>query len=74
MPSCLVRDLSRGKRAADDQLSQRRRDPAVGLQVSLYVLLPGERHVRVPDAPAGFVREYGDQMLATSGPGLTAWP
>jgi hypothetical protein len=24
--------------------------------------------------PADFVREYGDQMLATSGPGLSAWP
>src|SRR5205823_6115054 len=48
----LVRDLSGGEEAADDQLRERVRDLAVGLQVGLNVLLHGERHVRVADAPA----------------------
>src|SRR5437762_712139 len=48
----LVRDLSGGEEAADDQLRERVRDLAVGLQVGLNVLLHGERHVRVTDAPA----------------------
>ena len=37
---------------ANDQLSERVRHLAVRLQVGLNVLLHGERHVRVTDAPA----------------------
>ena len=36
----------------DDQLRERIRDPAIGLGVRLTVLRGGERHVRLPDAPA----------------------
>jgi hypothetical protein len=38
-----------GERAANDQLGECGGHLAVGLQVSLDVLLHGERHVRVPD-------------------------
>jgi hypothetical protein len=45
----LIGDLDRGERVTDDQLRESVRDLAVSLQVSLYALLHGERHVRVPD-------------------------
>jgi hypothetical protein len=48
----LVLDHDRGEGTADDQLCERVRDLAVGLQVGLDVLLHGERHVRVADPDA----------------------
>jgi hypothetical protein len=71
MPSCLVRDLGRGKRAANDQLSQRGRDPAVGRQVSLNVLLHGERHVRMSiRLLSGFKSIFASQLVMSIVPTL----
>ena len=40
---------NRGQNATDDQLSERRGDPTVGLNVRLNVLPHCESHVGVPD-------------------------
>jgi len=45
-------DSCQGERATDDQLGQRVRHLAVGLQVGLHVLLNGEGNIRVADALA----------------------
>ena len=48
----LMRNLDGGERAGDHQLRQRVRRLAIAFGVSLNVLRGGERHVRLPGAPA----------------------
>ena len=61
----LVGDFYRSERAADDQLRQRVRHLAVGLQVGLDVLLHRERYVSVTDPLAE--RLPVDLLIAASG-------